>query len=218
MRHVLAVLAVLTLVVLPFPTGLSRFDAPSTITQRATVLGYSRAQFGDGWQTLGDGCTTRTAAMVHAFAAGSCRVPHREWSVAPITDPYTGDPLEPGDVEIDHLVPLSAAWDLGAHAWTDERRRAFANDPRNLVVTSSSANQSKSDQLPSEWLPPDRRARCAYARRLVTVSAEYGLPLPRADVRAARRSCSGVTGLLARRELTPAGGTAPQPVAGATVP
>ncbi|WP_291314774.1 HNH endonuclease family protein [Corynebacterium sp. UBA2622] len=201
MRPFLVVLALLTALVIPFPTGMSRFEAPPTVAQRATVLGYSRAAFGEGWQKLDDGCTTRTTAMARAFSAESCRTPHRDWSVDPITDPYTGKALVPGDVEIDHVVPLSAAWDLGAHAWPEERRRAFANDPRNLVVTSSRANQSKSDQLPGEWMPPQRRARCAYARQLVAVAREYQLPLPRQDLRASRLVCSGVSGLVARRSL-----------------
>lgn len=202
MRLYLLILSVLTALVVPFPTGLARFEAAAG-PPRATVLGYSREEFGEGWATLDDACTTRTAAMAQAFRSGTCRTPHRQWDVSPITDPYTGHPLVPADVEIDHLVPLAAAWDLGAHAWTPQRRRDFANDPRNLVVTSSAANQAKSDQLPSEWLPPQRRARCAYARRLAAVAAEYGLALPAPDLRAARRACSGVAGLAGRRELAP---------------
>ena len=55
-----------------------------------------------------------------------------------VTDPYTGNPLElTGEVEIDHVFPLSAAWDLGAHGWEPGRREAFANDPRNRRLASS---------------------------------------------------------------------------------
>ena len=104
-------------------------------------------------------------------------------------------------MEIDHILPVSAAWDLGAHRWDAATRERFYNDPRNLVAVSSAANQAKGDKLPSEWMPTDRRARCAYGRRLVDVAKHYALPLPRADLRAVRRACSGVAGLLARGEL-----------------
>lgn len=164
-------------------------------------MGYAREEFGPGWARLGAGCTTRTAAMASAFDAPSCADPPHDWHVAPITDPYTGAEISPADVELDHLLPLAAAWDLGAHAWTAQRRVAFANDPRNLVVTSAAANQDKSDKLPSEWLPPDWRARCPYARRLVAVARAYELAVPAPDLRASRRACSGIAGLASRRTL-----------------
>ncbi|WJY67797.1 HNH endonuclease family protein [Corynebacterium auris] len=197
----LVALCLLTLLVVPFPTAASRIEAPAA-PPRTTVLGYSREQFGPGWAPQPGGCTTRTAALAKAFDASTCATPPREWEVAAIVDPYTGHDITPGDVELDHLLPLSAAWDLGAYAWTEHQRVAFANDPRNLVVTSAAANQEKSDKLPSEWLPPDWRARCAYARRLVAVARAYNLAVPQPDLRASRRACSGVAGLASRRTLT----------------
>ena len=111
----------------------------------------------------------------------------------------TLDALDPEDlvadeVEIDHVFPLSAAWDLGAHSWDDARRLAFANDPRNLVAVHRSVNQQKSDQLPAQWLPPDPAARCWYVQRLAEVAAVYGLALPGEDARVMRAQCrSGVS-------------------------
>ncbi|MCT1694208.1 HNH endonuclease family protein [Corynebacterium sanguinis] len=203
MRYYLAALIALTLAVIPFPTPRSLIDAPTNASpaQRTTVLGYERDAFGPGWAPTREGCDTREALMAQAYAAGSCLAPYSTWQVAAITDPYTGKPLAPADVEIDHLYPLAAAWDLGAHSWPEETRLRFANDPMNLVVTSASANRAKSDQLPSEWLPPNPRAHCAYATQLVDVARAYSLPLPRADLRAARRACSGLTGLTGRPNL-----------------
>ncbi|WKD57860.1 CRISPR-associated endonuclease Cas9 [Corynebacterium capitovis DSM 44611] len=203
MRFLVPALIVFTLAILPFPTGRFLIDAPApprTVPQRVTVLGYERDAFGAGWGSLPDGCTSREALMAAAFSA-SCHIPYRSWDSAPITDPYSGAPLSPEDVEIDHVFPLSAAWDLGAHSWTDSARRTFANDPANLIVTSSKENQAKSDQLPSEWLPSDWRARCAYVRQVATVAARYDLPLPRADLRTSRRQCSGFGSLFARDRL-----------------
>ena len=104
-------------------------------------------------------------------------------------------------MEIDHILPVSAAWDLGAHRWDAATRARFYNDPANLIAVSAEANQAKGDKLPSEWMPDARRSRCAYGRRMVDVAKQYALPLPKADLRAVRRACSGVAGLVARREL-----------------
>lgn len=201
----LAALTILTIAIAPFPTGQSLIDAPlPTIPQRHTVLGYDRTAFGPGWgRPAGETCGTREVVLAAAFSA-DCAVPWAQWdahAVAPITDPYTGKPLLPGEVEIDHILPVSAAWDLGAHAWTPAQRVAFYNDTRNLVAVASDVNQSKGDKLPSEWMPPNSRAGCAYGRRLVGVAKHYALPLPEPDLRAVRRACAGVQGLVSRREL-----------------
>ncbi|MCT1452847.1 HNH endonuclease family protein [Corynebacterium sp. p3-SID1145] len=198
-RAYLAVLAAATIAVVPFPTPYSLIDVPSHPHSRRTVLGYEREFFGEGgWAIQPAGCTTREAVMADAWQVESCTVPYRQWDAsrtANYTDPYTGEDLEPADVEIDHIIPLRAAWDSGAHAWPEDKRTAFANDPLNLVVTSRAANQAKSDSLPSEWLPPDAGARCAYARRIADVARTYHLELPRPDVRAMRRQCSGLRGM-----------------------
>ena len=205
MRYYLAILTVATLFIAPFPTPRSHIAAGSG-PPRATVLGYSREEFGQGWADTGNGCTTRTEALALAFggdgvASISCSTPYTSWGAAPIDDPYTGTAITPADVELDHLIPLSAAWDLGAHAWPRRTRIAFANDPRNLVVVSAAANQEKSDQLPSEWMPPARRKRCAYSHRLADVAQAYRLVLPAEDLRAMRRSCAGFSGLIGTRSL-----------------
>ena len=60
-----------------------------------------------------------------------------------LLDPYTNAmvPFMRGNqvgaaVQIDHLVPLALAWDLGARNWTDEMRARFANDPANLLAVA----------------------------------------------------------------------------------
>lgn len=154
--------------------------------QRSRVLGYERVEFGSGWSQAG-ACSVRDhimAAHFTAIAADECEV-H-----GTATDPYTGTPMAATDVEIDHIFPLSAAWDLGAAQWTLAARQAFANDPINLVATSRAANQDKSDQLPAAWLPPDPSSRCWYVRRLAMVAASYRLALPMEDIGVMRRQCA----------------------------
>lgn len=211
-KRYIILLVCCTAAIAPFPTGLLLIDAPVAQT-RFTVTGYDRQRaFGPGWAKGPGGCDSRQIAMAEAWAQ-PCAVPYSQWGagggvggdgggdggVAPITDPYTNEDLLPNDVELDHLYPLSAAWDMGAHAWPQEKRLAFANDPLNLVVTSSRANQAKSDKLPSEWMPPARRNRCAYSQRLAQVAAKYELALPRADRTVMRRSCAGLRGLTSAR-------------------
>lgn len=106
-----------------------------------------------------------------------------------IADPYSHHLVGPHETDIDHIIALAAAWDLGAHAWPAEKRLRFANDPVNLVVVSAAENREKSDSLPSAWLPSDHRARCWYARRVAAVAVNYQLPLPQADRRTLRYLC-----------------------------
>ncbi|EUA90423.1 hypothetical protein I551_3131 [Mycobacterium ulcerans str. Harvey] len=43
-------------------------------------------------------------------------------------------------MQIDHIVPLSYAWDMGASDWPAARRLRFANDPANLLAVQGHAN------------------------------------------------------------------------------
>ncbi|KAA8723352.1 HNH endonuclease [Corynebacterium phocae] len=113
-------------------------------------------------------------------------------------DPYSASQIALRDrtqcVEIDHVFPLSASWDMGAWAWDERTRKAFANDPLNLVATGSSLNQDKSDQLPSQWMPPEKATRCWYVQRVAAVAAKYRLSLTTSDVKTMRRACRLVMG------------------------
>lgn len=146
----------------------TRLSPVASVPQRATVLGYERQALFGGWLT---GVREEVVAR-----AGEL-------------DPYSGEPLDVSTAEVDHILPLSAAWDLGAHQWTLAERIRFANDPGNLVLVSREQNQRKSDQLPSEWLPEARGMRCWYVDKLLRTSYVYELPLPEADIRVARRQC-----------------------------
>lgn len=155
------------------------------VPQRPRVLGYERAEFGPGWAPS-SGCTVREQLLIDAGGLPRhCRIVGGHGF-----DPYTGETIDlAADVEIDHIYPLSAAWDLGAHRWSRQQRVAFANDPRNLVVTSRGANQEKSDLLPGQWRPAEKRSRCWYSRRLALVAATYDLPLPVTDIVSMTRAC-----------------------------
>ncbi len=152
------------------------------IDYRPRILGYDRSMFGDGWAHVVDAdngtyATTRDHLL----------------KVRPPNDPYTGKSLthlSPAAMDVDHIVPLAAAWDLGAWAWTPERRLAFANDrSSNLLLTEASVNREKSDATLSGWLPPHHETRCLYAARFLIVLNTYQLPLPEPDAHAAADAC-----------------------------
>ena len=110
-----------------------------------------------------------------AFEDGrECRVESGRW-----TDPYTGEvETEPGNLDIDHLVPLANAHRSGGHAWDEERKRRFANelgDEAHLVAVGRSANRSKGSDGPEDWKPPDRGYWCQYAIDWVEIKSEWKL-------------------------------------------
>lgn len=163
------------------------------IDYRTTILGYQRDKFGDGWARSptpqGTWCTTRQHVLREQLddikMADTCDVVGGRG-----LDPYTGKSLTIGSIDIDHIVPLAAAWDLGAAQWSREERLSFANDrKRNLVVTDSHVNRTKSDKTPEEWMPPSARQACWYATTYAKVIVAYDLALTQRDATALRDSC-----------------------------
>ena len=149
--------------------------------------GYQRTRdFGPAWSVDVDrnGCGTRDDILRRDLSKvqlrGRCTVVG-----GLLADPYTGQTVTftkaaAVKVQIDHVVPLGAAWIRGARDWPQAQRERFANDPVNLLATTASANESKSDRGPAEWLP--RQAfRCAYAVQWVDVSTVYELALTAPD-------------------------------------
>ena len=131
--------------------------------------GYQRTRdFGPAWSVDVDrnGCGTRDDLLRRDLTKvqlrGRCTV-----VAGVLADPYTGRSVtfaksHATAVQIDHVVPLGAAWARGARDWPQSERERFATDPVNLLATSAAANESKSDRGPAEWLP--RAAfRCSYA-------------------------------------------------------
>ena len=71
-----------------------------------------------------------------------CRVETGQWFGA-FTAVYVDDP---GDLDIDHIVPLKNAHLSGAWAWNPAMKEEYANyleDPDHLIAVASRANRSK---------------------------------------------------------------------------
>ena len=105
-----------------------------------------------------------------------CRVVIGTW-----LDPFTGQTFtNPGDLDIDHFIPLAEAHRSGADRWPEQLRRQSANDlswPGSLIAVSASANRSKGDRDPAGWLPPNQEFRCEYVRAWVITKAYWGLAM-----------------------------------------
>lgn len=162
------------------------------VPRRVRVVGYERTKFLQGWaQTVapdGGYCSTRELVLNLSFDTVPDQPCARAVGEAP--DEYSAEPVSPQGTDIDHIFPLSAAWDMGAHAWSQGKRHRFANDWQyNLAITASELNREKSDATLEAWLPPTRAARCPYAARYLVVAARYGLAITVGDATTARRAC-----------------------------
>lgn len=154
---------------------------------------YRRAAFGDSWtdDTAApgghNGCDTRNDVLdrdlVDKTYVAISRCPTAV-ATGTLYDPYTNDVVHftrgnqvGAAVQIDHLVPLALAWDLGARDWPDELRLRFANDPANLIAVQGQANQDKGDKEPAYWMPANHAFWCQYSVQFVAVLRGYGLPV-----------------------------------------
>ena len=172
---------------------------------RPQVLGYDRdcgpahgCVFGTAWSDATDapdsrnGCDTRNDVLRESLSEVVIK-PNTQGCVVLrgiLNDPYTGSAVHfvrgyntSNAIEIDHLIPLAAAWDLGAARWSPGKRAAFANDTRlELIAVSGPANQAKGDSTPASWLPPDRAFRCEYVSRYLEAAVHYDIAVTAADV------------------------------------
>ena len=170
--------------------------ATLAVKGRAPRTGYDRALFGQTWaDTDRNGCDTRNDLLRRDLTDVVLQPGTRGCVVltGTLSDPFSGNdiPFTRGqdssdDVQIDHVVALSDAWQKGAQQWTPGRRVAFANDPLNLLAVDGSLNAAKNDGDAATWLPPHRPSRCAYVARQVAVKARYGAWVTEAERDAAR--------------------------------
>ena len=171
---------------------------------RGPKTGYDRDEFGYAWMDTADGvplarngCDTRNDVLQRdgrdlRFRSGSnCVV-----VAMTLADPYTGKTVEwrkqeAAAVQIDHVVPLSYSWQMGASRWAEAKRKQLANDTLNLLPVDGPANSAKGDSGPATWLPPNRSVRCAYAVRFAQVAVKYEMPVTPADKRMMLEQCGG---------------------------
>ena len=152
---------------------------------RAPKTGYDRGEFGQRWADVDrDGCDQRNQVLARDLNDVGFRPGTRDCVVlsGALLDPYTGEgvPFLRGertsaDVQIDHVVALSNAWQTGAQQLTEDDRELLANDPLNLLAVDGPTNGSKGDGDAATWLPPARGYWCEFVARQVAVKAKYRL-------------------------------------------
>ena len=191
-------------------TGADKERARALIEKVATKgrgprTGYERDKFGYAWMDSAphdvpfshNGCDSRNDLLKRdgqdlRYRAGSdCVV-----TSLTLHDPYTGKVIEwtkshAIKVQIDHVMPLSYDWQMGASRWAKDKRESIANDPLNLVPVDGPTNGSKGDSGPASWLPPNKQIRCAYSVRFAQVSLKYELPVTAADKEMMLKQCGG---------------------------
>ncbi|WP_432980919.1 HNH endonuclease family protein [Dactylosporangium sp. CA-233914] len=161
--------------------GTTSLDA-LTVAAAGSMSGYSREKF-THWIGQGSGCDTRDVVLKrdgkNVKATAECKITAGTWH-----SPYDDkDTTNPQDLDIDHMVPLAAAWRSGAAKWTDDQRKEFANDLTRpqLFAVSLQSNRAKGDQDPSTWKPPSHAFWCTYAQDWVTVKTYYKLSVTQAE-------------------------------------
>lgn len=167
----------------PAATALSHLP----IKGRAPKTGYSRDNFSDGWGKI-NSCDVRNYILSRdltdvAYVPNTCKVDR-----GTLIDPYTAQTLlflrgpdTSDDIQIDHVVALSDAWQKGAQLISAEARYQFANDPLNLLAVQGDANQAKADGDAATWLPNNKAYRCSYVARQIAVKTRYQLWVTHAE-------------------------------------
>ncbi|SDT83386.1 Protein of unknown function [Streptomyces sp. TLI_053] len=150
--------------------------AALTVAAARPMAGYSRDRF-PHWSSQGANCDTRESVLKRdgqsVVTDAQCRATAGAW-----TSVYDNQQFnDASKVDIDHLVPLAAGWRAGADSWTDDQRKAFANDLTRpqLLAVSATSNRAKGDQTPDQWKPPSPTAWCHYAKAWTNVKSHYQL-------------------------------------------
>ncbi|SHL32691.1 Protein of unknown function [Pseudonocardia thermophila] len=174
---------------LPTPTGQPKPLARDALAAlpvkgRAPRTGYSRDLFGAAWTDIDrNGCDQRND-ILRRDLVGVVTMPGTRDCVVKsgiLYDRYTGRTISfergprSAEVQIDHIVALSDAWQKGAQQLSPEQRLSLANDPLNLVAVDGPTNQGKGDSDAASWLPPNKVARCWYVARQIAVKQRYQL-------------------------------------------
>ena len=191
--RIAAVVAALVFGAIPNPaTGAEQEPGLATavletlaVKGRAPKTGYTRAQFGPAWADVDrNGCDTRNDILKRDLTSITYRAKTRNCVVesGTLIDRYSGETINfvkgnisSMEVQIDHVVALSNAWQTGAFKLSADQRKALSNDPLNLFAVKGRLNSQKGDGDAATWLPPLKSFRCSYVAQQIAVKAKYSL-------------------------------------------
>ncbi|CAB4642698.1 unannotated protein [freshwater metagenome] len=195
-RLAIAIVGLLAAPLVAHPAQAQNFNAAAEVSAatvlsslpvkgRAPKTGYTRAQFGQTWADIDrNGCDTRNDMLKRDLTEIIFKVKTKNCVVLTgvLQDRYSGETIyftrgniTSMEVQIDHVVALSNAWQTGAFKLTMAQRTAFANDPLNLFAVKGRLNSQKGDGDAATWLPPLKSFRCAYVAQQIAVKAKYSL-------------------------------------------
>lgn len=209
------VAALLSVVFVAGPAEASSKVSALTLLSKLTVKaesnsGYARSKFQLWIDANHDGQNTRAEVLISEsktkvkFTTSSHRtVKSGKWVSA-----YDHKVITTASkLDIDHMVPLAEAWGSGAKKWNAATRKAYANDlsyGASLIAVSASANRSKGDRDPAQWLPTYKPYRCTYVRNWVAVKYRWHLSVDKAEKAALTKdlkACSSSARLVTKPAL-----------------
>lgn len=195
-----ALALLLPLVAPPAQAATSTYSAPLRTAVRQLPVApedtsaYDRDRYFGQWKDADRDCrSTRHEVLQQEgrdlrWSSSGCTVVTGTWRSMYDGRTYT----RAADLQIDHLVPVSEAWDSGARLWTQARRVAFYNDlgyGLSLNAIAPRLNQSKGDRGPEAWLPPANR--CRYVEAWTAVKHRWRLKVDSAERAALVRLADG---------------------------
>ena len=158
-------------------------NTPNTSYTPGYPPSVNRRSLYGGWLDVDEDCqNTRHEVLISRsriepiLDETECIVISGEWY-----DPYTGMTItDPGELDIDHFIPLAEAHRSGGAAWNDSLRHAFGNDLSEngvLIPVLASVNRSKGDRDPADWLPPNESYHCQYIERWMNLKEIWKLTM-----------------------------------------
>ncbi|WP_311316816.1 MULTISPECIES: DUF1524 domain-containing protein [unclassified Curtobacterium] len=144
-------------------------EIPATAAAPTTT--YDRDSFGPAWaDTDHNGCDQRNDVLARDLTAVTYKPGTHDCVVltGTLADPYTGQEISfthgsttSTAVQIDHMVPLSWAYQHEASTWTEQRREQLATDLNNLTPSTVRATSPSPTRArrPGSRLQRPTRAR-----------------------------------------------------------
>lgn len=163
---------------------------------RAPKTGYDGDLF--KWRSDADhnGCDTRNDVLRRDLNDITLKAGTKGCVViaGDLNDKYKGETYafdrDPNNIDIDHIVARSNAWQTGAAKFDEGTLKEFGNDPLNLLAVDSSLNRQKGDGDAATWLPPAKSYRCEYVSRQIAIKHKYELWVVKAEKSAMERVLS----------------------------
>jgi len=179
--------ATTTTVPSPPPPDVSAGPTPPSPPPVDPIPDYDRDEWHHWIDADGDCQDTRQEVLIQESeipvtfkTEKHCKVATGRW-----TCPYTGRVFtDPGQLDIDHMVPLQNAHVSGGWQWQAAKKEGYANDlddAEHLIAVYRGAKRSKGSKGPEEWMPPNEADRCEYVANWQAIKIRWGLEMNEAE-------------------------------------